>query len=494
LREIGEVDLTRTARRLRSTINDPVQAVEQFIQAIMGPQARIHSYSATQVAMNGRASPPSSAPARSVPSSSAGSRSGSPSSAGNRSSLGWLPRKPVSPVQVSPAVLDFGQVYPGISAPLALMITGKQGMQIHGTIRATESWIQIDTSQFDGMSTRVNVRVNSMLLSNGSSGHTHHSGTVIISPDDEGEMDDVLVTVTVDFFGYTTAGVRRGGKTHGANLDEDDDDYDDYDYDAQTQPTAMGSPAAPTVVKGTVKAGPVQAGMGLPAVTARDRRYKEKYGQPGMNGSAASGWDPLQATAKQRLWMQRGFTFMAAFMLASLCYNIVAQLPFLIHTPPLWPNPWFALVLAATIPAATLGALIVHWNRTWTFAEAIDRGCIGMGGVLSSVALGNLVWQLVLHTVLPPVQLVLLLIIAALTATLTVGPWASNSMINGIFWIMARMRSLFMAFIVVLGGALGFVLALSIRFDWSMPLGILSGVVIAVALFLRMDHVMQNNP
>jgi uncharacterized membrane protein len=56
------------------------------------------------------------------------------------------------------------------------------------------------------------------------------------------------------------------------------------------------------------------------------------------------------------------------------------------------------------------------------------------------------------------------------------------------------MRSLFMAFIVVLGGALGFVLALGIPFDWSTPLGILVGVAVAVALVLRMDHVMQNSP
>jgi serine/threonine protein kinase len=491
LREIGEVDLARMARRVRAEVDDPVEVVEQFIQAIMGPQARIRSYSATQAAMNGRADTSSSAPAPSVP-SSVGSRSGLSSSASSRSGLGWLPRKPISPVQVSPAVLDFGQVYPGISAPLALMITGRQGMQVRGTIRATEPWIQLDMTQFDGMSTRVNVRVNSTLLSNGSSAHTHYTGTVIISPDDEGETDDILVTVTVDFFGYATTSVRRGGKTHGANLDEDDDDYDDYE---QIQTIVGVSPDAPTVVKGTVKPGPVQAEIRLAAsATARDRRHKEKYGQPGMNGSAAGGWDPLQATAKQRLWMQRGFTFIAALMLASLCYNIVAQLPFLIHTPPLWPNPWFVFVLASTIPAATLGALLVHWNRNWTFAEAIDRGCIGMGGVLSAIALGNLVWQLVLHAMLPSVQLVLLLVIAALSASLTVGPWASNSMINGILWIMARMRSLFMAFIVVLGGALGFVLALGIPFDWSTPLGILVGVAVAVALVLRMDHVMQNSP
>jgi serine/threonine protein kinase len=489
LREIGEVDLARAARRVRATVNDPVQAVEQFIQAIMGPQARIRSYSATQATRNGRAGTSSAAPPSAVP-SSIGSHSGPSSSAGNHSGLGWLPHKPVLPVQVSPAVLDFGQVYPGISAPLALMITGKQGILVRGTIRATEPWIQVDTAQFDGMSTRVNVRVNSMLLSNGSPDQTHYTGNIVISPDGEDEIDDILVTVAVDFFGYTTTSVRRGGKTHGANLDEEDDD--DYDYNVPTQVAAAVSPGAPTV-KGTMKAGMAQAQSVLPAsTTARDRGYKEKYGQPGTNGSAASGWDPL--TSKQRMWMQRGFTFMAALMLASLCYTIVEQLPFLIQTPPLWPNPWFVLVLSATIPAATLGALIVHWNRTWTFAETIDRSCTGMGSVLPAVALGNLFWQFVFHAALPPVQLVLLLIIAALSATLAAGPWASNYMIDGILWIMARVRSFFMAFIVVLGGTLGFALTLGIPFGWSTPLGIIFGAIVAVVLVLRMDHVMQNNP
>ena len=142
---------------------------------------------------------------------------------------------------------------------------------------------------------------------------------------------------------------------HETARNDSDEEDDDYDYDAPTQAKMAVSPDASTVVKGTMKAGTVQVQSELPAsTTARDRGYKEKYGQSGMNGTAASGWDPLQATPKQRMWMQRGFTFMAAFMLASLCYSIVAQLPFLVHTPPLWPNPWFVLVLSGT-QAETLG-------------------------------------------------------------------------------------------------------------------------------------------
>jgi hypothetical protein len=372
------------------------------------------------------------------------------------------------------------------------MITGRQGVLVRGTIHPTEPWILLDTTQFDGMSTRINVRINSMLLSNASPDQAHHTGTIVISPDDEGEIDDILVTVAVDFFGYTPTSVRRGGKTHGANLDEEDEE-EDYGYSAPTQVAAPVSPNAPTV-KGTMKPSTIQAQIGLPvSTTTRDRGYKEKYGQPGMNGSAASGWDPLQATPKQRMWMQRCFTFVAAFMLASLCYTIVARLPFLLRTPPLLPSPWFVLVLSGIIPAATLGALIVHWDKTWTFAETLDRICTGMGSVLSAVALGNLAWQLVFHAALPPLLLVLLLIMAALSAALAVGPWASNYMIDGMLWTMRRMRSFFMAVIVVLGGTLGFFLTLGTPFSWFTPLGILVGAAIAVALVLRMDHVMQQN-
>jgi hypothetical protein len=381
-------------------------------------------------------------------------------------------------------LLDFGQVYPGISAPLALMITGKQGMLVHGTIRPVEPWIVVDTAQFDGMSTRINVRVNSMLLSNALPGQTHYSGTILISPDDDEAVEDIVVTVEMDFFDYTTRSVRRGGKTHGANLDEEDDDYDQGSI-------TMVSPGAPTV-QGTMKASTVQAQIGLPvSAKTRDSEYKAKYGQPGMNGATSSGWDPLQATPQQRMWMQRGLTFVAAFMLASLCYTIVAHLPFLAHTLPLWPSSWFILVLSGMIPAASLGALTVQWNKTWTFAQTIDRFCIGMASVLATLALESLAWSFVFHVALSPVQLVLELVIAALTASFSVSPWASNYIINALLWTMTRVRSLFMAFVVVVGGALGYLLTMGILFSWFTLFGIVVGVAVAVALVLRIDHLVQ---
>jgi hypothetical protein len=192
--------------------------------------------------------------------------------------------------------------------------------------------------------------------------------------------------------------------------------------------------------------------------------------------------------------MQRGLTFMTAFMLASLCYSIVAQLPFLAHALPLSPSPWFVLVLSGVIPAATLGALAVQRNKTWTFEETIDRFCTGMGSVLTTIALANLAWQFIPTTVLPEVQLFLLLTIAALSAAFGVGRGVSNYIKRGMLWIMATwMRAFFMGFVAVLGGTLGFLLTLGTLPSGFIFLGIAVGAAVAVVLVLRMDHLVQQN-
>src|SRR5947209_440302 len=45
LQEIGVGDVARTAKRLRTAETDPQQALEQFLQAVMGPNARIRGHS-----------------------------------------------------------------------------------------------------------------------------------------------------------------------------------------------------------------------------------------------------------------------------------------------------------------------------------------------------------------------------------------------------------------------------------------------------------------
>jgi hypothetical protein len=114
-----------------------------------------------------------------------------------------------------------------------------------------------------------------------------------------------------------------------------------------------------------------------------------------------------------------------------------------------------------------------------------------MASVLATLALESLAWSFVFHVALSPVQLVLELVIAALTASFSVSPWASNYIINALLWTLTRVRSLFMAFVVVVGGALGYLLTMGILFSWFTLFGIVVGVAVAVALVLRIDHLVQ---
>ncbi len=459
LLEIGESDLARAARRIRSVEDDPMEGVEQFLQAVMGANAHIRGA-------------PTLRPAQ-------GSQPGTPARpAASRNGHNWLSRKPTAPVQVSPRTLDFGQVYPGISAPLVITIAGNQGLHISGVIHATEPWLLIDQTQFDGMSTRVNVRVNSSNLR-----ATHYTGTILVSPDDEDEQKDIVVTVDVDVLGYTTqtGSIRRGrgGKTIGADLDDDEDDEDD---DALT----MGSLAMmPQTLKAT-NAPTNHAQAGPPSsVQVRDKEYKAKYGQP---GSTSTGWDPLQASPRQRLWLQRGLTFASAFMSASFFYTILSHIPSL-HALLMPPGAAFALVLAGMVPLATLGALLVDRPIT----DMINRACTGMASALLALALVKIGWQVGLHVSMAPLQLFVMLLVASLSATVGVNALVSGYIAFGVSWALARMRQVVMTLAVLVGGGLGFLLTTDVIVSWFTPCGILLGVAVLVALVWRVDQLMKRN-
>src|SRR5579859_5829962 len=115
-------------------------------------------------------------------------------------------REPDSAVIVRPRTIDFGQVYPGLSAPLLLTITGAKGALVSGTIQAVESWIVTDVNSFDGMNTPVRVRVDSTRLR----GSTHYRGTIIIQPEDS--ENEIPVQVQLDVLGY------NGGQTQSSPL------------------------------------------------------------------------------------------------------------------------------------------------------------------------------------------------------------------------------------------------------------------------------------
>ncbi len=469
LRELGEDNLARVARQLRTTVDDPQEAVEQFLRAVMGPNARIRPVvPMKRNTTSGTVAPP------------------------NTTSRGWFSRAPRSNVQVQPRNLDFGEVYQGLSAPLTLSVTGNQGTHVRGVIRATEPWIVPDQVLFDGMSTRVNVRINSSQLH----GSTHYAGTILISPEDEEQ--DIEVSVEADILNFgLSANERRSGKTVGADLDDDEDEDD----------LTMGSMSGlPTTGKGrAISSGQVQAVQvstqpkintvptGLPqTATSRDSEYKAKYGNPttlqSIHNTTSSGWDPLSATTTQRTWMQYIFAFVAAFMVASLCYTLLTPL---VHTT-LPPSPWFILLLVLIVPAATLGSLIVYWKRTWTIHDLINRACTGMGGALALLAVVEIIWQFGIHNSSPALQFSILLFITALGATLGTTPALSDYILDGVGWALHHQRKAVIGTAVVVGGILGFALTSGFALGCFTPFGILLGIAVCVGLVLRIDQLLRH--
>src|SRR5581483_94367 len=199
--------------------------------------------------------------------------------------------------------------------------------------------------------------------------------------------------------------------TIGADLDEyeDEDDEDDLTMGTiggQTMATVQGT-TSPRMQATTAKATATSQTIPSPAVQGQMNKDKEKYGQPGLNGSRPHGWEPWQATPQQRFWQQRGLTLIAAFMLASLMYTVLSQLS------PLPPSPIFVAVLVGMAPAATLGALLVNWKRSLPWQETINYAISGTSCVFLALGMVRVCWQLALHNDVGPLQLLVMLLVAA---------------------------------------------------------------------------------
>jgi len=461
LLEIGDTTLARAARHIRAIEDEPMVAVEQFLQVVMGPNARLRSYSAPQPAIQSNGtSLPGATPA---------------TGRGNRS---WFSRKATSPILVSPRILDFGKVYPGISAPLVITISGDQGLMVNGTVHTNEPWILIDQTQFDGMMTRINVRLDSNQLQ----GATHYVGTILITPD--GAQKDIEVIVEADTIGsmHTTSNGRRG-KTVGADLnDDEDDDVDDL---------TMGMTTSVAPAKQVQIAADVLDEIGPPpASKARDSEYKIKYGAP-ASARQTAGWDPIQVSPRHQAWLSRTLTLLAAFMAASLVYTLVAHLP-LTHAHPLAPDPWFIVVLAGIVPATTLGALLVNRGNPWHFDGAINRFCTGITGAFLALAAFGIPLHFLLAPRLAVLQLVILLLVTAIGATISTMDTISDYINYGISWAMSRMYWPTIIAVMVLGGGLGFLLAMGLA-PWAVGVGIVTGLAVANALVWRVDYLMKQN-
>lgn len=465
LLQIGENDLARTTRRIRTTVGDPEMGVNRFLQAVMGPNAQTRTYTSTPSLSNG---------------TGAQSRTGTrPSTAGSRTSWPGRTRESSNAVLVRPKTIDFGEVYPGLSAPLLLTISGVKGALVSGTIRAVESWIVLDQTSFDGMSTPVRVRADTTRLR----GSTHYSGTIIVTPDHSAQ--DITVKVELNVLGFvTTSGKSIAAQTGYSQGVVDEDDLTFQQSATSTQRSTMVAPGTPT--GSGISAPGSTAQVNQPYTSAKDSEYKAKYGLPGSDG-----WQVLKTTPKQAARLQHLTTFFAASMSAAFFYLILSQIFSSAQSSLLPPSPWFIGVLIGLVPFATVGALIANWGSKWSMRETLSRATTGLAIALVLLGISEWIWQSLLGSAPPPLHLAVMLLITAAGATIGTSPGVSNRILNTAMWMMQHMRWLMIGVAVVAGGALGFALTSGIAFGCFTPFGVLLGVGVAVALVLRVDRLIR---
>jgi serine/threonine protein kinase len=471
LRKTGNAKLARVTRDIRNQHLDPYEAVDLFLQAVLGPNVHILTSSGKQsiVTKSSRTGIPVVPPLNQTDE--------------YRNNQDWTSRRPVPAtgvpaIVVQPRTLDFGEVYAGLSEPLLLAISDKSGT--HGTISTSEPWIQLDETSFDGINTHLNVRVNTLRLR----GPMHYTGTIVVMPDEEDEEQDIVVKVEVDVLGnigmYPDPAMngQGGGEAPGATvLDEDD-------YEA---PIAFANGK-------TITMDPQQASAPTlsPKNMAHYEEYKAKYGDPfdeNEDNTAASGWHTSQASPRHQLWLQRILTVFAAFMLASLFYTLlskIASLPLQLLLPP---DSWFIGVLSGIGPAATLGALMLNWNRTWSFSDTINRLCTGISTAFAAISICELVWQFLFHMNAPTPQLFVMLLVAAFGSVFGISMQVSDRIIYSVHRALQSARWLVMVALIMLGGILGFFLTVGFALDFFTFVGILAGGAVATALVTRVDQI-----
>ncbi len=460
LDHIGEVALARATRRVRTMYTDPLESVEQFLRVVVGPNARMRNNaapSANGYAIDDKKDRETSAALldrtltyrESLPPIFAITR---------RSSM-----------QVSPRRLDFGPVYPsGLSAPLGITISGYQGLRVSGTIRPSEPWIKVERTEFDGMNTYVNVRIQSRQLKS----YMHYQGSIIVSPYVKDEPD-IVVTVDADIQGYSAlVGRRRPGKT----VTPDEDDEDDAEL---VIPTSIQSGGNQLVLES----------MQDVSAKAKEEKYDNgvlKYGR--SNGKER--WDPCSATPKQLYYQRLGLAFCSAFMVGYLWYICLTQL-----SPALLPpNPWFIVILAGMIPATALGALLINHEKVWLTRGMIDHVMTGMACALGCLAPANLVWQILLNIAPGWLQLVVMLVVIALGAVIGTTTSVYKWILATTAWLLKRLRYHSWPLIVLaclLGGLLGSCLTVGLAAWGFTLLGILLGMGIIGALIWRVSYLLR---
>ncbi|WP_151755622.1 protein kinase domain-containing protein [Dictyobacter vulcani] len=459
LLDLGEDELSEIANHLAHTVPDPVDAIEQFVEAILlnkgnapvlNPQTVINS-SNTVSNVNVKLRNPATRHHTPPPVTQATSIS----------SRLRQPQKSHIPVPVSPRTLDFGTVYPGISAPLKMSIGDSSGYAVSGTIHTSDAWIQLSQTDFDAPLTEVNVRVNSLQLSR----HSHYSGVIFIQLDDD-DRGEISVKVEADVEGFIVRNKRHPGRTNGADLDY----YDDDDLDSQGE--------MPVVSGGNQVMTP-------PILLQRHGKDLEKYGTPYMND-----WDPWPMGPILRRWRARILTLLCSFMMASLGY--IWLLPW--HPLPLGINPIFLLTLFIAIPAATVGSVVLQYKRNWRPQDLYNRFLTGMTSSLLVVSLAEMTWQIAVRTQLGWIQLVVMLAFVAIGATIGVSERPNRAILGSLKSVQTSTRQS-RIMMIILAVLLGFILGIFLTFGFGLNFFTLFGILLAIGITVgiveRVDYLVK---
>jgi serine/threonine protein kinase len=473
LQDIGSSDLARVTRRIRVTTGDPQMGVEKFVQVVIG-SSELDYITGPSLGSTG------SMRCRDVINHVRTSQS--------RSIVREYTPEPM--IEVRPDKLDFGQVNPGISSPMLLYIVGSKGRSVCGTIQPVEPWIIVDTQYFDGLSTLIRVRIDSRDLHDSNLKNkpvsTHYQGTISIQP--TGERAEYRIPVVVDVLGLeevlkeapphslTARSAipstinREATRPSPSRIVEEDDDEDEI--------LASGRSIAPRLTRG-----------------ASD--LEKKYGKPNNgNDPASANKNVAQISEHQHVWLKRGLIFAAAFMAASFSYMFLAHLPSSAQSSLLPPSHGFIAVLLGMIPLGTIGALAADrgdaTDRKWNI---LNRFCTGLGLTLIVLGLSELAWHLAFGNHLPVLHLCLMLLLAAIAATIGTNSATSQQIIEQVSWggslpppWSTIVRLLIIAVAIVAGGSLGFMLTMGMTFGWLSPLAVLLGIGVMLVLVVRVDR------
>jgi hypothetical protein len=502
LRDIGEEDLARAARRIRDSQTDPLVSVEQFLHVVVGPNARMRGFMPSVANMHyldERAVGDGGAALLDYP---------DPVEVddyqhgyGEQELSSPPPERPISTrlfpparepfVQVSPRTLDFGAVYPpGASAPLTITIRGYQGLHVSGQVYSTEPWIRINRNEFDGMNTFVEVSIQTAHLSS----YKQYQGTVVVAPD--GEEQEVAVTVNADVRGYSIQ-VNKRSPRQTVTPDEDDDEeldllqYSDAGPYSTNGQVAMQMESHPSASLSSHRSHHSRVSDDLFAdiEAAVDSDLVDKYGSPDADGP----WEPCPLTPRQERWQRFGRACSSALMMTCFWYTWLMQY----HTLLLPPSPMFIFVLTGLVPTAALGALIIYRRDSWFSRDTLNRAITGMACTLGFLAPINLAWQFLGRGLPTWLDLTVMLFVSALGAAFGATTRAHETLLAATNFGLRYVGYLLwpvMCFAGALGGVLGFFLAAGLSFGFFTLFGILVGAGIACALVWCVDEGRTRRP